>query len=349
MTQYVRVDNQGFYDISSGTMVPITDNGNNPWGGADPAIVKKLVSGEIPYETAGTSTEVRKWLKDNTPPPAQYDTIPGQTLKNAPSTGNNSSNNSPSPQQQQAAQLTDQEFEQWLSSQDLSDDEKAAIRSMYNAVGENDMETAERIKKGIEAGTAYSDPYFKAKTALLTDALDRGMNNIDGDMAYNEQSLSNRLADLQKTMAASGDYLSFQHMQELKDLERKYTADLDGLQEDMAARGFTSSSVRTKKNALLNDVYGDLREGSNKAFQYKMDANNQQLTSAQRDTALEKQRLQDLAARGKLDLLRQSEEQLGSKKLGELGYGGQTIGGVGGELPRQQALDAQSFASNYVF
>jgi len=254
-----------------------------------------------------------------------------------------------SSQATQAAAATDQQFTEWLNSQNLSSDQKAAITSLYNAVGTNDLETAERIKKAIAAGTAYSDPYFKAQAALLTDALDRGMNNIDGDLAFNEQSLNNRLQDIQKTLQQSGEYLSFQHTQELKDLERKLTADMEGLQEDMASRGFTNSSIRTKKTNILTDVYGDLRESSNRAFQYKVDTSTNQLNTAQRDTALEVQRLQQLAAQGKLDLLRKAESQLGSSAVNNLGYQSQTLGGIGGELPRAQMQDALSFASNSGF
>jgi len=248
----------------------------------------------------------------------------------------------------QANQLTDQQFNEWLGTQNLSADQKSAITALYNAVGTNDQATADKVKAAIEAGTAYSDPYFKAQGALLTDALTRGMSNVDGDLAFNELSLSNRLKDIQDTIARSGEQLSFQHLQELKGLERQFGQDLNVLQNDMAARGFTSSSIRTKKEGILTDTFGDIRESANRSFQYQNENMNQQRTTAERDTALEVARLQELASRGKLDLLRSGEEKLGSSAMGELGYNG-LVGGVGGELPRVQAQDALSFASSYVF
>jgi hypothetical protein len=248
----------------------------------------------------------------------------------------------------QATQQIDQNFDEWLAKQNLSDDEAAAITAIYNAIGANDLEKANQILAGIEAGKTFSEPYFAAKSSLLKDALTRGMQEIDGDLAFKETSLSNTLKDLKANLERSGQHLSFQHMQEMKDLERKLTQDIEVTQADMAARGFTSSSIRTRKENLIEDVYGDLRESSNKNFQFNMANNQQQITSAQRDTALEVARLKELAAAGKIDLLRSAEEQLGTEALQQMGYGN-TLGNIGGELPRAQLQDAISFANANVF
>lgn len=252
------------------------------------------------------------------------------------------------PQTQQGVQV-DQQFQTWLNSQNLSADQKAALTAVYGAIGTNDQATGDKLKAAITAGTQYSNPYFAAQSKLLVDALDRGLQAKDGDLAYNENSLNNRLADVRKTITDSRGYLTFQQQQEMKDLERKFDSDLNATQEDMASRGFNSSSIRARKEQLIGDTYGDMRESSNRAFQIKDTGLTDQLNSAQRDTTAEVARLRQLAEAGKLDLLRTGEQKLGSDAIGKLNYNYQPLGGVGGELPRQQQLDANSFANSFVF
>jgi hypothetical protein len=248
-----------------------------------------------------------------------------------------------------AAQLqTDAEFQKYLSTLDLTADQKKALEAIYGAVSVGDQEKANQLKAAMQAATQYSDPYFKAQTRLALDAMDRAFNATDGDLAYNETKLRTSLEDLKNDLAAAKDYLSFQEVQELQDLERHYTADLDQTQQDMAARGFSSSSIRTRKEQLINDTYGDLRESSNRAFLFKTGQLTDQEARADRDIAAEIARLQELSAQGKLDTYRQTEATVGSTALpGETGL--TPLGGIGGTIPRQQTQDAISFASNFVF
>jgi|ERR1041385_2569281 hypothetical protein len=252
------------------------------------------------------------------------------------------------PEAQQAIQMTDQQFQQLLNSTSLTDDQKAALKAVYNAASTHDQEQYQQLVSAFQSATQFSDPYFKAQVRLALDALDRSFNGIEGDLSYNSTKLQSALADLQRDIASSKDFLSFQQLQELKGLERAYTKQLDTTRDNMATRGFTQSSVRSKAEQLLSDTFGDLRESSNRSFTQQNQNLTNQLTDAQQNTQSEIQRLQQLAAEGKLDLVHKAEAQLGTSNLPTT-YQQYELGGVSGDLARQQTADALSFAQSYVF
>lgn len=251
--------------------------------------------------------------------------------------------------EQQAAQAANQaKLQQLLADPTLTADQKAAIQAIYDAISNNDQSQADQIKAAIAAATEYSDPYFKAQTRMVLDSLDRGFQAIDDDLSYKESSLTRSLEALQRDIASAKDYLSFQQLQEMKNLERSFTQAIDTTKEDMAARGFTSSSIRSRKEQLIGDTYGDLRESSRRAFLEKEQSYTNQLNDAQTNTQAEVARLQQLAAQGKLDATRQAEAQVGSTALSAAGYTG-GLGDIGGEIPAAQVRDANAFASQFVF
>lgn len=252
------------------------------------------------------------------------------------------------PEQQAAQAANQQKLDQLLANPNLTADQRAAIQAIYSAVSNNDQSQADRIKAAIAAATEYSDPYFKAQTRMVLDSIDRGFQAIDDDLGYRESSLTKSLQALQRDIASAKDYLSFQQLQEMKALERNYTEAISTTQEDMASRGFTSSSIRSRKEQLIGDSYGDLRESSNRAFMAKEQSYANQLSDAQTNTAAEIERIRQLAAQGKTDLTRQAEAKVGSTALTNAGYTG-GLGNIGGEIPAAQVRDANAFASQFVF
>lgn len=243
---------------------------------------------------------------------------------------------------------TDQQFNQWLSTLNLSPDQKTAIQAIYDAVSTNDIDYAARIDAAMKAATQYSDPYFKAQIRLVTDALDRGLHAKDGDLQFQEKQLANTLTNLKQDIATSKEFMSFQQNQELQQLARNYEGQLENTQNDMAQRGFTTSSIRSRAEQLLNTNYQGLVQSSNRQLAYKTGQLNAQQLRAEADTAAQIENLRRLTSEGKIDALRRAEAQVGSTNLSSLGYTG-LLGGVGGEIPAAQAKDALSFANSFIF
>lgn len=233
-----------------------------------------------------------------------------------------------------------------LNNPSLSADQKSAIQSIYDAVSTNDTNKASQITAAMAAASQYSDPYFKAQIRLATDALQRGLAAKDGDLAFQESSLSNALKDLTTNTAAAKDNLSLSHAQELKQLAQQYETQLDDTRTGLAATGFTDSSKRARSEQILGDNNNGLVESSNRAFSYQTGQLDSTLSSKQRDIAAQVANLQALNDAGKLDLTRQIEDKIGSSNLGALGYS--TLGNIGGSIPYNQAKDQLSFASSFV-
>lgn len=240
------------------------------------------------------------------------------------------------------------ELQKILNNPNLTADQKAVISSIYGAVKTHDADTAKKIQDALAAATKYSDPYFKAQVRLATDALSRGLSSKEGDLAFAERQKQAALEDLRATTAAQKDKMSFDHQQELQQLATKYDTDLNNTRDNLAASGFTESSRRARSEQILNENNTGLVESSNKNFSYQTGNIDRALASGEASTAAEIANLQRLTAEGKLDLLRTGEQSVGTDNLASLGYTG-LLGGVGGEIPRSQAQDAFSFASNFVF
>lgn len=232
----------------------------------------------------------------------------------------------------------------------LTPDQEKAIESVYQATLANDQSYADRIAAAMQAASEYSEPYFKAQIALVSDSLTRALTASEGDLQFNESQLQNALSNLEQDIAASKDYTSFQHTQELQGLARRYEQNLESTQNQMAATGFTTSTRRSRAERLLREDYEGAVESSNRSLSYQTGGLNRNQAYQQQDTAAQIANLQRLASQGRLDLLRQTEEQIGSENLGALGYVGEDVlGGVGGTIPRQQAQDQLAFAGSYIF
>ena len=244
-------------------------------------------------------------------------------------------------------------LESLLKSSNLTKDQKDMVRRVYGAVADNDKQSAAKLSAAIQQAMQYSDPYFKAQARMVVDSLDRGLNELEGDLAFSEQKLANSLKDLKNDVSTGLSNLSAEEAQELKALERRYTEDLDMTQQQLANTGFTQSSVRSKKEQLLNESFGDLRESTNRSFTARKDVLQDQLMRGQRDTQAELQRLQELTRQGKIDLLAKAEGTIGSEALKGLRLPAlpeyNMIGGLPGTLAQDQAADALSFANSYIF
>lgn len=244
--------------------------------------------------------------------------------------------------------VSNAELDTILKNPSLSADQRAAIQAIFGAVQSNDADTATKIQAAMKAASEFSDPYFKAQIRLATDALNRGISGKEGDLAFAESEKKAALEELKANTAASKDQLSFEHAQELQNLARKYETDIATTQDNLAASGFTSSSKRARAEQILGEQNTGLVESSNKQYGYQTGALDRTLASGDASTQAALANLQRLTTEGKLDLFRQAEQEIGSANLPAVN-GLTPVGGVGGTIPRQSALDQLQFASNFVF
>lgn len=250
--------------------------------------------------------------------------------------------------EQDAGTISQKELDAIIGRANLTPDQRAFLGSYADVLTTLDIKKAERLVAAMKASTEFSSPYFKAQVKLATDALERGLSGKEGDLKFQEEQQRRTLEELKQNTAASKDFLSFKHQQELAQLQRKYEQDLQTTQESLAATGFTSSSRRSRAEQLLSEENQGLVESSKKQFGYQVGNLDRTLGFQSQDTAAQIENYRRLASEGKLDLLRSAEERVGTGTLKDLGYG-DLIGKVGGTIPRQQATDAFQFASNFIF
>jgi hypothetical protein len=273
--------------------------------------------------------------------------VGGSSKKTTPSA--DSSSNTPSKSASNATYTPSNsgtgELDKMLSGSQLSPDEQKAIRAVYDAVANNNEQEAQRLVANLKLGSAYADPILRQRVALITDELTRGFADVDNDLEYNETTLKNRLADLQQSITSNKGNLTLDEMAELRQMERAFQDQLTGVQDQLAASGFTNSSRRIKKERVMQETQGDLVESTKRSFAARQNQLDQQLTQGQRDTTLEVERLKELTARGKLDAARSAEAQLGSDRVGKLPElsGIKPLGGIGGEVDQQYYNDVSQF------
>lgn len=257
-----------------------------------------------------------------------------------------------SPEQKQQITSTStpysQQFQQFLSQSGLSGDQQAVVKSIFDAISANDEEMKGKLEAAFSAGEKLGDPYWKSQLHMVQDELTRGFTSTDSELQYRETSLANRLKDLQTDTENAGTNLTLDQQAELKKLEMAYKQTLENTRQDLAAKGFTSSTRRQEQEALLDETTGMMRESTNRAFAAKqLDITNQKVR-AQRDTALELERLKQLAGEKKLDVFRSAEGTLGTSNL-PTNTGLTPLGGQYGEIPRNQLQDSLTFSKQLIF
>jgi hypothetical protein len=231
--------------------------------------------------------------------------------------------------------------------QGLSPDQQSVIKEIYNLGITNDTSRADALRKAIAQAMEASDPYFKAQLRLAQDALERSLQSQQDDLSFREGQMSRSLAALTADVEASRGYLSYREQQELKDLATKEKQTLNETRENMAGRGLTFSSINARKQQMVEEQFGDVRESTRRSFAEQQGQIGRQLTNAQTSTQAELERLRQLAQEGRISQMRQTEQQIGSEGLSALGY--QPLGGVVGTIPESQRQYAEQQAPYLVF
>jgi len=233
-----------------------------------------------------------------------------------------------------------------LKNSNLTQDQKNMVKGMYDIVSKYDEAQAKKLVAAFNVATQFSDPFFKAQTAMVVNSLNRGLAANAGDLKFSETQLQNTLADLKSNIEASKDYADFDKTKQLEELARNYEADLETNRQNLASVGKTSSSVRSRSEQLLQEQNAGLVESVGKKFSFQTGGLERQQASAERDLPLELERLRDKSTQARIEALRRAEAEVGSEALS--GYA-DLFGGIGGDLPRKQVTDALSFSSNWLF
>ena len=225
----------------------------------------------------------------------------------------------------------------------LPEDYQNAILSFFNYASSGNTEQLNRLKEGFEVAYKTSDAFFQQQIRLFTDEIERSFVNLEDQLAYGEAQLQKRLGDLQESVEANKDYLSFQQQQQLGQLARQYDLQLKDTRQQMAQSGFTQSTRRAEAEQILEETTGELKESTQRQFAYQTGLLERQLSQTQGDVQMETERLRELAQSGRLDLAAQAEKQLGTagaSGIPQIAQSGYTpTGGIVGEVEKKKYKD----------
>ena len=241
------------------------------------------------------------------------------------------------------------DFEASAEYQALNADDREAVLAVFEVIAGNDVKQAKRLTEAFAAASKINDPYFAQQTRLATDAIERGYVSMENEADFAEQQLSNRLKDFKEDYDNKKEFLTLEQASTMRGIERQYTQELETTRQNLAASGFGSSSRRIKKEKLLNDSTGDLRESTNRNFAFQETQNKLGLDRSVRDNEQETARLKELTAEGKLDFLRKEEKKVGSGNLPDLAGAPDELGDIYGSLPEEKLQNTINSATSFVF
>lgn len=236
----------------------------------------------------------------------------------------------------------DSQLQQLLTNPNLTADQKKAIEAIFNATSTNDQQLATKFISAMNASTEFSTPFFKAQTALVTDALTRGLQANEGDLSYRQDQLNRTLNTLRENTAASLNQLDFTNQQELKNLALSLEKDLEDNAQNLAATGKTFSSIRSRTDKLINENNQGLVESSRRQFGFQQGNLNRALSTAESNTTRDLAYLTDKNTQARIAALREAEQKVGSDALRGAGFNSGLLGNIFGALPQQQQEKAIS-------
>jgi len=233
--------------------------------------------------------------------------------------------------------------------QRLSGEDQDAVLAVFEAVAGNDKTKASRLVDAFKAAAKINDPYFAQQLRLAVDAIERGYVTIDEESEFQELQLTSRLSDFREDFERKKDFMTLEQAATLKEIDREYEATLEVLREGLATTGFGSSSRKAKKVGLLDEATGDLRQSSNRRFEFERGSDDINLGRAERDTERELERLARVTEEGKLSFLRDAERNVGTANLPNLAGAPDPLGDIYGAIPEQKLQNTISTATSFVF
>jgi len=232
----------------------------------------------------------------------------------------------------------------------MSKEDQEVALLIFGAIASGDEIQAKRFIEGFEAYAKMNDPYFASQLRMASDAIQRGYVAIDKEAEFAENQIIKRQDDLEQDYQSKKEFLSLEQASAMREVQRSYGQNLDNLQTNMAATGFTQSSRRAKKRGILDEATGDLRESKNRAFNYQQTQSDNSLARSTRDNASETARLKRVTEENKLDFLRTKEAKVGTANLPDLGGDAPApLGDIYGSIPEQKLQNSISAAQSFIF
>lgn len=214
------------------------------------------------------------------------------------------------------------------------------VKYYWNILASQDVAKANKFNEALGIAVSQATPYWREKINIMKDEIGRALGTTDQDLASREAELVRRRDAITQDLTSNTDYLSLNEQRDLANTKRTYEDELNNLREDMAARGLSSSTIRSQAEEKSQEAYtGVITSIQRDAAKQKSDL----ALGAERDVTDIAKTIEDLrraALEQKTSTVRSAEATLGSSELGSLtGAKDLLSGGISGSLLEQQASD----------
>ncbi|MCK9578696.1 hypothetical protein M0R01_04400 [bacterium] len=194
----------------------------------------------------------------------------------------------------------------------LDDNNKAIIAYYWNITNSQDVAKQTEFQNALKLAGEQADPYWKEKLNVLKDETNRALGTLETDEATNEAELSRRSQEITDNLTYNKGYLTTEQQAELAKQKDTYDQDLVALRESMAAKGLSSSSIKTQAGEQLAKSNAGVVESTQRQYAKQLRDLGVNANSSITDITSQINNLKKKLGENKTDIIRKVESYLGS-------------------------------------
>jgi len=220
---------------------------------------------------------------------------------------------------------------------DNSNDTQDLIDYFEGILSGNDTERATLFAQALIDAEAEATPYWKEQIAIIRDELTRTMGDLSTNLALQETEFQRRIDRINEDLTYGAEQLTIAEQAELTRQKLAYENDILGIRDQMASRGLTDSSIRSRTEELENISNEDIVKSTTRKF---ADSQRNLRTSGQDDIAVINNQVTTLKAKtasDQLSAVRKVEGILGSANMTD--WSSMLQGGLTGTLADEKRKD----------
>jgi hypothetical protein len=218
----------------------------------------------------------------------------------------------------------------------LDADNKAMADYLDAALNNRDEKETAAIKEAMALAAQQADPYFKQKINIFMDEFNRAMGTIDADLASHEKNLLAQKTEIERALTVGKEDLSIDQQAELAQEAKNLDSDILTTRDNMAARGLTSSTIRTQAEQKLNEANQYVVEGKKRTYERNIRDLEAKSAYNVNDILSQIDDVRRAANEEKISTTRKAEGYLGSDALAG---NANLLGGISGSIIEDKSDD----------
>ena len=202
--------------------------------------------------------------------------------------------------------------------QQLDQESQDIIKYYWDTLASEDIEKANAFNEALDIAVEQADPFWRQKLLIMKDDVERTLGTLESDLVSREKTLKDRKQAIEDDLTSDTGFLSLEEQASLSRLSDSYDVEIEGLRENMAARGLSSSTIRSKAEDRSETAHSGVVE----SVERRADKQERDLTAtADRDVQITLDDLSDFqrhTKEAKTTSIRNLESIIGSEAAGKI-------------------------------